>query len=374
MMNTEVVNVYRMETFKNRVDQLNKKAAKLGFNPISYTVGDEITWYDDIAHEVLHRGWEVEVTYDFMKLPGDWRLVAIIDHKEDLIKTLPGETVPTIYRERGPICDHCGQHRNRNETFVLRVDEAYIQVGRQCIAEFLGIDAAQALGQIDLVGAISELDDYLGEPEVFGFKLEVFLAHTACMMRMFGWQSRSGASFEVMATADRVWWNLTEKNESKVIKPNNDDVELAKETGVWMQALVDKDDLNDYLYNLASICKNGFVTFKSAGFAASAINAMLKDKEEKLAAKLSNKQHIGVVGDKIIARLTLISSNGFDSGYGYSFFHRFVDELGNVLIWKTAKELTSGKQYEVVGTIKKHDYFKSEPQTVITRCKVQILE
>lgn len=50
-----------------------------------------------------------------------------------------------------------------------------------------------------------------------------------------------------------------------------------------------------------------------------------------------------------------------------------VDKNGNVLVWKTGyQDMEEGKFYTVTGTIKEHNEYSGEKQTVLTRCKYSI--
>lgn len=124
-----------------------------------------------------------------------------------------------------------------------------------------------------------------------------------------------------------------------------------------------------------------------------------KEAEEK--ARKEKSQYVGQVGDKLELKVTYEGSGAFDSpsfkGYGIdtTYIHRFRDENGNLLIWKTQNSLgwnvegdknnyymTDGDKFiawcspdkgdtlTVKGTVKAHSEYKDEKQTVLTRCKV----
>src|SRR3972149_3916096 len=87
-----------------------------------------------------------------------------------ILRNVPGETLPESWRRADQKCDHCGLIRKRNETFVVRHEDGTLkQIGRQCIADFLGhkgpegmLAAAEYLFSADGAACGAEDDDSLG--------------------------------------------------------------------------------------------------------------------------------------------------------------------------------------------------------------------
>lgn len=96
-------------------------------------------------------------------------------------------------------------------------------------------------------------------------------------------------------------------------------------------------------------------------------------------ARKAISQHVGQVGDKIDLDVVLEKSAWFEvpsfRGFGTDTMHvhTFRDQQGNALVWKTSNGLgiEAGQQVHLKGTIKAHDEYKDEKQTVLTRCKVK---
>lgn len=104
----------------------------------------------------------------------------------------------------------------------------------------------------------------------------------------------------------------------------------------------------------------------------------------------ANSKFVGNIKDKIECELTYRFTASFEASsfVGYKtvimHIHNFVDADGNTFIWKTegclAKPVDSleyeweypkaGTKMMVKGTIKDHNEYKGEKQTVLTRCKV----
>lgn len=79
----------------------------------------------------------------------------------------------------------------------------------------------------------------------------------------------------------------------------------------------------------------------------------------------------GSVGERIDRTLTVIKIVPIDGYFGSSNFYLFTDADENKYCWNTAaKQLELGSTYEVRGTVKEHQKYKGEQQTILTRCKV----
>lgn len=396
---TSEITVYDLEHLEDKVKAFNKKAARAGVSPTSWRLLSEetkvikynrhgqllLTPYEVFSHYV------VEITHERVVLPGGWQLAGVIDHSEGLTRGVPGtdlELILSHYVERGPVCDHCHTSRDRSETFILYTleGEEVKQVGRQCLGLFLGMDAEQALRQVQLASETLEFDEeWTGAPKSKGYDLGHFLTHAACMIRTAGWRSRTTAKENGQpATADMTIDNMSNQfykrkgqrfGEPLWIDPNEADGYLANQVVVWLEGLSKRNGLSDYMVNLAQIGKNGFCTDKSAGYAASAINAYLKEKEEfvKQAEKVKSSgvgaEWVGEIGGRITLNASKVSSAGFDTQFGHTFIHKFIAEGGLVLVWRTQNELDNGR-YSLTGTVKKHGEFRGERQTELTRCKI----
>lgn len=80
-------------------------------------------------------------------------------------------------------------------------------------------------------------------------------------------------------------------------------------------------------------------------------------------------EYVGNAGDKLKQiELPLVFTTGYDTDFGYCVIHKFEDEAGNVLIWKTtSRALEAGKKYRFNATIKEHKEYNDTKQTILTR-------
>jgi hypothetical protein len=142
---------------EKEIEKLNKRAQRLKLKPMKLVqIGVEErsvrVKYDNEAHGNMERdsnGYvEIPIKLVTLRIEGDppklpgYKLISRLDWKEGdpLIAEVPGEKTPIEYRTVKQGCNHCNKKGNRNDTFILQNTQTndYIQVGRTCLADFLG--------------------------------------------------------------------------------------------------------------------------------------------------------------------------------------------------------------------------------------------
>jgi superfamily I DNA/RNA helicase len=80
-------------------------------------------------------------------------------------------------------------------------------------------------------------------------------------------------------------------------------------------------------------------------------------------------RHVGTLGKRQTFRLTVDRIFDTDGQWGTTHIHQMRDGDGNVFKWFTTSEkLDAGKTYDVKGTVKNHETYRGEAQTILTRC------
>lgn len=121
----------------------------------------------------------------------------------------------------------------------------------------------------------------------------------------------------------------------------------------------------------------GFVSANEAKGIESAANIIKKLVEDKEKETFTQSEYVGVVGERRTFELTLVDTFSYSNEFGYVFVHKFIDDQGNELVWKTSGMFClSGssdyfKQGTVTATIKAHKEFRGVKQTELIRCKVR---
>jgi len=383
-----------------KLDEMNRRAARLGCEPTVLKIVGE---YDverkreGTKIKYLAHYFQVEVTGQTPKLNG-WQLMAAIEMQpsgENMVRCVPGQTVPESYRTTDTHCDHCHTARFRKEVFILKHDDGrHAQVGRSCIADFLGHVSVEnicgrAAWEFSLAEEMSEAGD-----ESYGSRVETtvemmeFVSATAICVRRLGWLSRtkaaemdtgygqgpmstSGIAWTICTSHDR---NTLEMIEESSLFAEERDMEIAAEAIAWARGL-GTTGVGDYIYNLGVAVRLDVVTWKTSGIVASVIAAYLREKERVgelgMKAKRKPSEHVGVVGERQgFAAVTVKSLKYIESQFGVKTLCKFETTEGNTLIWwcsGNSEWLKEGETLDITGTVKKHNDYKGWLQTELSR-------
>lgn len=396
---TYKIPAYNLEWLKECIAKLNKKARKLGSREIKITVVDTLVEkhrpYDGhiggfrSEREVIKVYSIVEITGEAPKYNG-WRFIGTLQHEEggNILRAVPGETIPEEFRYVIPRCDHCKSARRRKDTYVVQHDDGTVkQVGRQCIKDFLGHKNPESLAwlaqlerDINQASAEDEEDWYGGGGGRRYIDLDELLSMTAACIRIHGWKSRSDArKYDGVATVSRALNEMYPLPKYKQeIFPTEEDEKEATAARAWALSLGEREGLAEFLFNLHLIAKKKALEWRDTGIAAALVMSyqremgrMAEKKAREKAAAAS--QYFGTVGKREVFTLTVVNVYTFDTMYGAQDLYKFVDPEGNIAVWKTkahgdGTEVERGRTWKIKATVKAHDEYKGTKQTVLTRC------
>lgn len=409
MYETIRLNPFDLEILREKITILNRKATKLGCEPAVIKVLSEVVVE---RSKVMPGGRtikydtkviEVTVTGSTPKLEG-WSLVAKIEYigDEKLVSCVPGETCPAHYRTGDFHCDHCKSNRQRKNVFILRHwDGRHVQVGRQCIKDFLGGKSpeqllAEAAWGFQVSGALNEAGDgWGGGHHEHTIDTVEYLNAVAICIRRLGWVSKAKARFEKFSTAGDAWYLLrpnikgndddARKKYKKWVETSNlyhqeRDEKLVTEALEWAKTLP-TTGVGDYLYNLGVVCRSEFVTTGTSGLIASLISAYLRymEREEEIAQEkhenaTKSREWVGEVKKRQnFEKLTIIKMRYIEGKWGATTLVIFESESGDLIKWFASKDLDDleeGDTVDIKATVKKHDEYQGVKQTLINRAKI----
>lgn len=377
---------YNLDALKARVAKMNKRASKLGMEPIVVSeIGEEFDLYyrrlltdqeewvlaklqDGESNEQaqerltatlkwptrfsLRRLVTLTVTGSLPRVNG-WAMAATIQHDQagNLLMTVPGfeTTLPLQYRTAPTLCDHCHTNRVRKDTYVLQhEDGSWKQVGRNCLADFIRSGNANAWAEAaeflaGLSGEIAGFEDEGGESSGRGtiyFRAIDLLAQVACVVREDGWCSRTEAknAFGKVATVDFALCLFDSKFVAKLsavdqerFTAKDDDATRAEKAIQWAQELPG-DVSNDYLWNILVVSHRENLSHREAGLAGSIIAAYLRHLEAEVKRAYEREttldEHFGTVGKRDVFTLTVTGQRDMESDYGSLTLYKFRDADG----------------------------------------------
>lgn len=388
--------------FNAELTKLNLRIAKKGLNTAPIEALHLGTEY--VAEEINGVKTGNMFSFEVFMVEGvaprfdGWKLIAKLTDASFLfegqtgtvVSMVPGEPeLGTEWRHTEIACEHCATNRKRRDTFLVQNEETgkILQVGRQCLKDFLGHKSPEAIAAIcemiinffygvgeDFVGGIREPDFF----DTFEYLCWVSMA-----IRNNGWVSKKQAwnSYGV-ATADQAFTLMREKPVfgKPRVEPAVEDQERANVALAWVRdhlCSVDPDTLNDYMFKLRMTCESDRVAFKSLGICASLIPTVEREMGkiiERQSQPVSN--YVGQVKERRTFELTLTHVRELESVYGVSVLYSFVDPDGNKFGWFASSRqpglVASEEGIPVIltGTIKEHKEYKGTKQTMLTRCKI----
>jgi len=388
----------RLEELMHRVGMLNRRAVRTGGQALAVEIVREE------MHPVTRNGRPAVKPVTVVRIAGSvpvisgHTFVAKITHcgeAGNIIAHAPGsegEALPISYRNCAPECEHCKTNRRRNDTFVLRAAGGeLVQIGRNCLADYLRTeDAIVALRMFGLLEAIRGLlvggedDEHASGGYDYPDSTTHYLACVVSSIRRDGWVPLSAArdGDGRKATTDlaqRLCGPIPDHPDLRKDwlegQPNESDYAEAAAVIEWAASLGERADLSEYHHNLRVATASGWVRKRTYGLVASAVAAMRRETEAKLAADRRPDrgpgQHVGAVGKRVaFDALTVLRVRYSEGTYGTTTIVALEDPEGNELTWFASgtKDFKPGDRLTGKGTVKAHGEYQGRKTTTITRC------
>ena len=399
--------------FNKLLANAQKKADKLGVPAITAAFSAPFVTEARDRNNILRFVTMVTVTLTGTtpKYAG-WKLVGIVSPlKADdgsvlpIITTVPGETVKGNGQARDPLaCDHCKLRRDRLESFIVTHDDGTEkQVGRSCLADFLGDVRMSPGGLASLMNTLASISNsvaewHRGERKFDSESLNLVMAASLSCIRSYGWVSSKEAHTsngnktatkvrvqdavnaflsrpEDETTGDYKAWLANIRCPLKDL-PTAADFDTAadyrEKLGVILDTKESTEGLNDYLSAIRILNYAGAVNHKAMGIAVSIVPLIERETNVKtdpvkdlLVGALKTSQHIGEPKKRqTFSGVTFIEN--FATGAGYSIA-TFVTPEGNILKTFTHQTLLRGQKVNLKATTVRHSEYKGAKETIVNR-------
>jgi hypothetical protein len=382
-----------LPALKAKIARLAKRAVKLGAEVPTLTVHAAVETH--LRNGTVKVHYPVTVTGPAPRFAG-WELTAVIelDHEEpdapNVVHAITGEADPA-WRTLAERCDHCHvAARRRNKLVVVtHEDGAQKIIGTTCLQDFLGHQApATVAGWAEYVADL-DLGEY--EEEGFGgahveqrYDAAEYLGWVVRSCTESGWVPRSAVSFGGTSTSEDALRQLALANGLRRPAQGEErpepltDAERAQgaAAAAWAATVA---PTNDYFANLNAIGLKTSLRLKDLGLAASAVSGYAKSQERELerAARAENaadSTHVGTVGERLDITGTVSFVRFIEGDYGTRAMVKILSE-GNLLVWwcsNASKAPAQGATVTGKATVKAHEDYQGEIQTVITRAKLEV--
>jgi len=290
-------------------------------------------------------------------------------------------------------CDHCNINRYRNIYYIFKKDENLMVIGSACAKDYFGHDIGKILNILNrIVEPISEesLFNWSGYSKGFYISSIVLPVLFATKNAEHNWIGKNKAMESGAVPTSHIVSNF--------VNPTSG----FRRTFEWADYLTfienytDQDiiDIMERLYTKwGNIELSGNFDYNvynqlfdvshdhtrrnictSIGIVGYAIYALLREENE---AKIKSEEvkleslYQGEIGDRLELDIQVIFKYFVDNAYGGCDLVKMQDENGNVYVWFASGNFVPnlGSYYHIKGTVKKHDEYKGDKQTILTRCK-----
>jgi hypothetical protein len=432
---------------KSDIEKLNKRAVKWGVPPMELKVLKEEFVKKSIfvnaftgkvvpggvaqdpaaeLKEVTVKQYQVQLIGEPPRVEG-YRFIAKIEHTEhgNILNYAPKESdkhLPHEYRTGTQKCDVCQTTRDRNNTFILKLEKEdpqrfpnkhvgeFIMVGSSCLKRFLpnratadslmsyaeiiemirdSIKESEEMGD-DFGGGYGGIGNYISQEDL-GFWVAATYLHTGKYLSKkkadeFSLQSGTSVSSTVQTalsaktpSRDYVDPIYTRVQEDKTFKEKAE--KLTQEFLEWSKSkdfdieANKKPEFSDFFHNLKVLSKQNFFKKNNSGLFGALFATFLRDKGEfEKRSQSSAKQessYLGKIGEKIRIKVKINKIKEYESAYGQGLIINMTGEstetdangqpsvkTGNVLYFTTNFELEENEEAEIEATVKNHQINK----------------
>lgn len=385
------------EDICKKINRIVKKCEK---NHVDYTFNvsepyTKLVKVNDNSFEVNLVDLNLDVTFRF----NGWCSLGMIQRKDGIIQCYFNDAnLIKQYKDTDFHCDHCHKNVHRNSVVILEHDNGERKVvGTSCVKEFTsGLDGNLIAEMNDYMAILKMRDSELkclmqgeDDAEIFfeshGVKTYDVVDIVSAAKRLI-----DKYGFEPSSSMKATWkFIMDEYDRTKVESEATDAIE-------WIKSLSeDETTKSNYLFNLRQIIDAGYCTGRHFGFLASLIPSYRKSEYKRLLDLKKNddkaSEYVGNVGDKISIKVKYVNTYSYDTNFGSTNIHLFIDDSGNIFKWSTNSRLEytvkdnrsnysqwyyldKGATIQLTGKIKDHSEYRNQKQTVLTRCKYEVLE
>lgn len=333
MMNTS------RESLEKEVAKINRKLSKRNLPEVvvSYSDTKNSPVFENGKLVAYYETVDVTINGAAPKVEG-FKVIGILDQKEGIFHMFETpEGFDFDHFLNRSICDHCHKKINRNSYVFLLNErtEEILQIGTKCVNEYTGTDNLDKISDMfEFINTVStRMESNQNETEhhsreSFVFPNEIIVEIALPIIKKYGYQKTS----EMDSTVNKIYAEIRSTGL------------VAASTGVYNKFVnyVNSLDSNysEFNRNLKQIVKNTFVTTKTIGYLAAAVNMYIKSIKTESVKVESN--FIDTVGEKLQnIEVTYTGMTSYETHFSYNgeinhiFF--FEDKNGNKLNWFSSK-------------------------------------
>jgi hypothetical protein len=357
-----------------RIDRLARRAERLGRRPPAIAptgARRRESGVDEV---------EVELEGEVPALAG-CQLVAELRHGEGETDVVPLVREPGTdlgaWRSAKPRCEHCGVHRRRRVTYLLRHRSGdLVQVGSGCVRAFTG--AEDPLGAVALARALQDAARVRASEAGRGGRAEPtvleYLAAVAAVAAKEGFAAVAEVTHKSLATAERAA-ELIESLRARQGPPLSD--RARREAAGVERWVLDELSARERRTRFEERLLAVFGRSERVGPRARATVAAGWLAHSRVLAR-RERAYVASVGAPVEVEVEVevrgVRTARRSSRFGAVLWHDLRDRAGHRLAWfAVGTELEEGTSYRLRGAVRRHETFQGKAVTVLERCRVEPL-
>lgn len=387
---------------RKKVAKIAKRMKKTGLKEPVMTVGVPFfETLDSSAQTIrLMEMFPVTITIEEPKIEG-FQFVArleVDEHNEVMIFSNPsfeGDLPKKFRKKNDRHCYHCGTNRRRKNLYVFLKEDTgeFVQIGNTCLANYFDLDPARLIAYAEALENFRDNDDEYftnGYASDYFYPIDELLKTTAavCILNRMFYRSKTKTNYNIgeQSTVDEVkrfYYDTTTKDDAefkrnieKIYREHKTEInKLVKEAHDWFDSL--SKDGTDFEYNVLKAIEGDNVRWKHFSFACYGIGGALRARQQK--AEKDANQHLdaffGKIGNREQVCVRIIKKIEIDNQWASILYIMQSQNGHSIKVFHSGK--TIGKEGDVVwitGTVKKHDIYKGQKQTLMNRVRLDRIQ
>lgn len=379
-----------------RIAKVNARLAKAGiedrFEAVNVVTGTFEAKEGDYP-------FQTTVTVEFMEFElnrptigyGGWTFAASVSFEEGgtLVNAVPGQDLTGWVRPQAHLCEHCGFVRNRVKSFVLRNDETgeFMQIGSSCLTLFLGVKPALWAVGWELP---EQSEASYSDSTPRSYNRNIWLAISLAVSengagfvskgkaREGEQQSTSGLVMDVYSPSPFAMRDMEHRAWVAEMQAKAEGI-LAEQPELIAEVIAAGHRVgldSDYGMNLAVVLESETVSGRGLGILTSVVGVYNREqvREAERKATPAVQGFLGEPKERLKdLSVTVTGLKYLDGAYGTTTLVSMRAASGHTVKWFASgvKEFEVGDEMVIDATIKAHEQYNGQDQTMLTRCKVK---
>ena len=375
---------------EKKLNRITKKCKKYGNDFIFEIKGEEIRekFNEELKQKQYYKFILVEV--EGTAKINDWECIAVLEiHTNgNIIRRINTEIeLPDRFKHTENICEHCNSKRQRKNLYVIhntKTDE-WKQVGGNCLSLYTnGLSLEYVTAYMDGITELEENNGCVGGNIRPYYDVYNVLAYATEIIEKIGYFNANSnlptksivgtlLSFDI----DRAIYLINKDLKGFNIRLSSKDFnkpDTDKKVEKIIEYYKSLENSNEFVHNIHIMLDNGYIHGKNIGYLCYLPKGYTEyiNKKAEEEVKRNTTEHFGEVGkrykDKVIKNISCITS--WETQWGITSVYKIVLEDGTILTWKTSNclYLEENKKFDkITFTVKSHNEYKGEKQTVVTR-------